>query len=157
MHASLLTTEGDLIHRDAYVEVAHEALIRNWPQLRTWIEADRAGWRTRTRLSENGRDWKNSGGDPAYLYTGARLVVAKEWEASHPGQLSSDEAEFLRCGLKQRNQQKRRRWYSTGLPLLGVFAVLGFGLKYFDLEAGKKRAVERSQKYVQHAQILVFS
>src|SRR6202035_3225845 len=50
-NASLLTTEGDLSHKDGFVEVAHEALIRNWPQLRKWIDADRAGFRTRTRLS----------------------------------------------------------------------------------------------------------
>jgi Novel STAND NTPase 1 len=40
---SLLTTKGDLTHKDAFVEVAHEALIRNWPQLRKWIDADRGG------------------------------------------------------------------------------------------------------------------
>ena len=51
-NASLLTTEGDLLSKDAFVEVAHEALIRNWPQLRKWIDADRAGLRTRTRLTE---------------------------------------------------------------------------------------------------------
>jgi hypothetical protein len=39
-------------------------LIRRWPQLRKWIDADRAGLRTRTRLTESGRDWKNSGRDP---------------------------------------------------------------------------------------------
>jgi hypothetical protein len=65
--------------------VAHEALIRSWPQLRKWIDADRAGLRTRTRLTEAARDWKNAGRDSAYLYIGARLAVAKEWEASHPG------------------------------------------------------------------------
>jgi hypothetical protein len=54
-NASLLTTEGDLTNRDAFVEVAHEALIRNWPQLRRWIEVDRAGLRTRTRLTEAAR------------------------------------------------------------------------------------------------------
>jgi hypothetical protein len=34
-NASLLTTEGDLSQKSAFVEVAHEALIRNWPQLRS--------------------------------------------------------------------------------------------------------------------------
>src|SRR3954452_9875994 len=86
----MLTTEGDVSEKDAFVEVAHEALIRSWPQLRKWIDADRAGLRTRTRLTEAVRDWKNCGRDSAYLYTGARLAVAKEWEASRPGQLSTD-------------------------------------------------------------------
>jgi hypothetical protein len=77
-NASLLTTEGDLSQKDAFVEVAHEALIRNWPQLRKWIDVDRAGLRTRTRLSEATREWENSGRDTAYLYSGARLAVAAE-------------------------------------------------------------------------------
>jgi len=62
--ASLLTTEGELGNPVSFVEVAHEELIRRSPQLRKWIDADRAGLRTRTRLTESGRDWKNSGRDP---------------------------------------------------------------------------------------------
>jgi hypothetical protein len=104
-NASLLTTEGDLSQKTAFIEVAHEALIRSWPQFRKWIDADRAGLRTRTRLTEAARDWKNAGRDPAYLYTGARLAVAKEWEALHAGELCADEAEFLRCSLEA--QEKR--------------------------------------------------
>src|SRR5271166_5533676 len=90
--ASLLTTEGDLTHKDAFVEVAHEALIRGWPRLRQWLDEDRAGLRLHHRISEVAQDWKNSGRDPAYLYTGARIAVAEEWAASHPSELSIDEA-----------------------------------------------------------------
>lgn len=105
--ASLLTTEGDLSRKDAFVEVAHEALIQSWPQLRKWIDADRAGLRTRTRLIEAANDWKNAGRDPAYLYTGARLAVAEEWAGSHPGEASSDEAEFLRCSHEAHQQREK--------------------------------------------------
>jgi tetratricopeptide (TPR) repeat protein len=105
-NASLLTTEGDLTHHDVFVEVAHEALIRNWPQLRKWIDADRAGLRTRTRLTENAREWKNAGRDPAYLYQGARLAVAEEWAGSHPGELSVEEAEFLRDSREAQRQRQ---------------------------------------------------
>ena len=38
--ASLLTTEGDLTHKDAFVEVAHEALIR---ELAAVAQVDRCG------------------------------------------------------------------------------------------------------------------
>jgi tetratricopeptide (TPR) repeat protein len=105
-NASLLTAEGDLTREDAFVEVAHEALIRSWPQLRKWIDVDRSGFRTRARLTEAARDWKNSGGDAAYLYTGARLAVAEEWAGSHAGELSGDEAEFLRCSLEAQKQRE---------------------------------------------------
>jgi len=103
--ASLLITEGDIARGDAFVEVAHEALIRSWPQLRQWIDADRAGLRSRTRLTEAAREWKNSGRDVGYLYAGARLAVAKEWEASHKGELSADEDEFLRCSFEAQKQR----------------------------------------------------
>jgi hypothetical protein len=109
--ASLLTTEGDLTRRDGFVEVAHEALIRSWSQLRKWIDPDRAGLRTRTRVTESAPEWKNSGRDPTYLYTGARLAVAEEWAASNPGELSIDEAEFLSCS---RIAQKQREATELG-------------------------------------------
>lgn len=67
-NASLLTIEGDLSQKDAFVEVAHEALVRNWSQLRKWIDADRAGLRTQTRLSESACDWKNAGRDTAWRH-----------------------------------------------------------------------------------------
>jgi tetratricopeptide (TPR) repeat protein len=103
---SLLTTEGNLSHEDACVEVAHEALIRNWPQLRTWIDADRAGLRARARLTEAAREWKNAGRDPAYLYGGARLTVIEEWAVSHPGEGTIDEAEFVRCSREAQKQRE---------------------------------------------------
>jgi len=56
--ASLLTTEGDLTHKDAFVEVAHEALIRSWPQLRQWLDEDRAGLRLHHRISEVAQEWQ---------------------------------------------------------------------------------------------------
>ena len=49
--SALLTIEADLTNQDAYVEVAHEALVRNWPKLREWIDADRDGWRKRTKIT----------------------------------------------------------------------------------------------------------
>ena len=106
-NASLLTTEGDLSRKDAFVEVAHEALIRSWPQLRKWIDADRAGLRTRTRLTEAANDWKNASRDSGYLYTGARLAVAEEWAGLHPGEASIDEAEFLRCSREAQKQREK--------------------------------------------------
>ena len=103
--ASLLTIEADLTHKDAYVEVAHEALITNWPELRKWIDADRAGWQTRARITQETREWINSARNHAFLYRGARLAVAEEWAASRSGELNPDEAEFLQ--LSREAQQQR--------------------------------------------------
>src|SRR5262249_16244178 len=39
------------------VEVAHEALIREWPLLRRWLDEDREGLQIHRRLSDDSAEW----------------------------------------------------------------------------------------------------
>ena len=90
------------------LEVAHEALIRGWPQLRTWIETDRAGLRTHLRLIDAAKEWSDAASEAkeATLYTGARLAVASEWAASHRDELGALEAPFLSASQELERQKK---------------------------------------------------
>ena len=90
------------------LEVAHEALIRGWPQLRTWIETDRAGLRTHLRLTDAAKEWADAASEAkeATLYAGARLAVASEWAASHRDELGALEAAFLSASQEHERQQK---------------------------------------------------
>ncbi|MFI8459494.1 hypothetical protein [Kitasatospora sp. NPDC085464] len=67
----LLTVEHDV------VTIAHEALVRAWPRLRTWIESDRADRLVRQSLEEAAADWERDGRDPGMLYRGERLAAAR--------------------------------------------------------------------------------
>src|SRR5262249_50087674 len=60
---------------DGYVEVAHEALLREWPRLQQWLEEDADGRKVRLHLIGAARDWDQRGREPAELYRGARLSV----------------------------------------------------------------------------------
>jgi WD40 repeat protein len=105
--ARLVTTASDpAAPGKNSVEVAHEALIRSWGQLRQWVDADRAGLRTRRRLTETAREWEHHGRDPDLLFTGARLATAREWSESHPGELSPAEVEFLAAGISAEQRKK---------------------------------------------------
>ena len=105
--ARLITTKGDPKDSgEASVEVAHEALIRGWGRLRQWVEADRAGLRTQSRLSEAAHDWDQAGREPSLLFAGARLATAREWAESHPGELSPLEVDFLAAGLTAEQNRK---------------------------------------------------
>ncbi len=90
------------------LEVAHEALIRGWPQLRTWIETDRAGLRTHLRLTDAAKEWADAASEAkeTTLYAGARLAVASEWAASHRDELGALEAAFLSASQEHERQQK---------------------------------------------------
>ena len=42
-------------------EVAHEALIREWPTLRAWLDEDRDGLRLHQHLAESAQEWAAAG------------------------------------------------------------------------------------------------
>jgi WD40 repeat protein/transcriptional regulator with XRE-family HTH domain len=87
--ARLITTDRDT------AEVAHEALIREWPTLRGWLEEDREGLRLHRRLTETAQEWDTLGRDPGVLYRGARLAQAIEWAEAHPDDVNLLEGTFL--------------------------------------------------------------
>ena len=88
-------TDESTTPQDDYIEVAHEALVRNWSKLRGWVEADRAGLRTHRRLTEDAVQWANNGRDSGFLYTGARRLIAEEWASLHRYDMNALETEFL--------------------------------------------------------------
>jgi energy-coupling factor transporter ATP-binding protein EcfA2 len=61
---------------DNQVEVAHEALVRNWPRLVGWLEDERGRIRERLRVTEAAEQWLKLGRDPGALLRGALLEDA---------------------------------------------------------------------------------
>ncbi len=87
--ARLLTVDRDT------VEIAHEALLRNWPRLRGWLAEDRDDLRVHHQLTEATAAWEAVGRDPGALYRGVRLAVAAEWAQRRPEGLTGRERAFL--------------------------------------------------------------
>src|SRR5207302_4318332 len=77
------------------VEVAHEALLREWPRLSGWLDEDQAGRRLRLHLIDAAREWETRGRDQGELYRGTRLAGAMDWTAQHTLELNELEREFL--------------------------------------------------------------
>jgi len=90
-----LAVERLLTVSEGHVELAHEALLREWPRLRSWLEDDAEGRRLHRRIAEAAREWSAGGREPSDLYRGARLAAALEWRATHEDRLRLVEREFL--------------------------------------------------------------
>jgi class 3 adenylate cyclase len=82
-------------------EVAHEALIREWPQLRGWLSQDGEGIILHRHLTEAAQEWELLERDIGSLYRGARLAQANEWSALNPNALNAHEQLFLETSNKQ--------------------------------------------------------
>lgn len=87
------------------VVVAHEALIRHWPRLRGWIDADRSALLTHSRVTTAAREWDTLDREPGALLRGARLVAALEWAGDHPDDPSEREREFLAASRTAREHE----------------------------------------------------
>jgi WD40 repeat protein/DNA-binding XRE family transcriptional regulator len=101
--ARLITTNQNT------AEVAHEALIREWPTLRAWLEADREGLRLHRHLTEAAMEWETHQYDPDGLYRGARLAQVVEWADAHSEALNIQERGFLEASQALAEQETRER------------------------------------------------
>jgi len=96
----------------ASVEVAHEALLWEWPRLRGWLEDDVQGRVLHRHLIGAAQEWAAGGRDPGELYRGARLTGALDWARDHDADLNQLEREFLdasRAAGEQEVAEARRR------------------------------------------------
>jgi WD40 repeat protein/DNA-binding SARP family transcriptional activator len=113
------------------VEVAHEALLREWPRLRAWLEEDAEGRRLHQHLIHAARDWDATGRDPGELYRGARLAAVQDWSASHQGDLNALERDFLdesRARAEQEAEGQRRTNRRLRALLAGAAGLLVLAL-----------------------------
>ena len=128
---TVLATERLVTLGDGTVEVAHEALLREWPRLVGWLEEDAEGRRLHRHLAVAARDWDATGRDASDLYRGARLAAAVEWATEHQDDLNDVERTFIRLGrvvdqaeaVAQRRTNRRLRALLSGVAGLLVFAV----------------------------------
>ena len=128
---------------DGDVEVAHEALLREWPRLRGWLEEDEQGRRLHRHLTHASRDWLTAGREPAELYRGARLASALDWIETHEQELNELEREFLaesrsQADAESERQRKANRRLRALLAGLAVLLALA-------LAAGAVAVSQRSQ------------
>ena len=97
-----------LVTSDAgVVEIAHEALARAWPRLRTWLDEDMEGQRIRQHLTAAADGWDTLGRPDSELYRGVRLTQALQWRERADTRLTATEIAFL--DVSERAEQSERR------------------------------------------------
>jgi WD40 repeat protein/transcriptional regulator with XRE-family HTH domain len=94
-----------IITSEDTAEVAHEALIREWPTLRGWLEENRDGLRLQRQLTETAKEWLEMERTPDMLYRGLRLDQAREWASTHGDELNLLEREFLTASIEAREHE----------------------------------------------------
>ncbi len=119
---------------EAFAEVSHEALIREWSTLREWVAQNREELQLGRRLVQAAQEWEGLNRDPGALLQGARLAQGEEWLLKHPA-AQSPLREFVQASVTVRAQAEERelrsqkaaatrfRWFSCALAGLLLVAL----------------------------------
>ena len=94
--ARLLVTGRDPDSGEETIEVAHEALIRGWQQLREWLNSDREFLLWRQRLRTLADIWDGSGPSEGALLRDALLREAQVRSRGRTDDLNALELAFIR-------------------------------------------------------------
>lgn len=157
----LLTFDHDPQTREPTIEVAHEALIREWKQLREWLEDGREDLLMQRRLEAAAGEWLRSGKDRSYLASGTRLTQFEEWKTRSNLALSAEEAEYLRNSIAEREamleqeaerqareqalERRSRNRLRLLVAVMTVAAVIAIGLATFAFNQSQIAQQERAK------------
>lgn len=152
----LLTFDHDPQTRSSTIEVAHEALIRQWERVRSWLDENREALRLHRRLTSATEEWNQARRDPSFLAQGVRLQQFEELGLESSIALNETEKIFLQMSidareekerLEEERQQREEELEARArqrLTLLAIFmtiaAIAGIGLAIFAFSA-QQRAV----------------
>jgi DNA-binding SARP family transcriptional activator/WD40 repeat protein len=109
-HATVLASLVEhrlVVTGDATAEVAHEALLREWPRVRGWLEEDREGRRVQRALANTAQEWDAAARDDDLLFRGSRLAAALDVADAQPAGINPLEREFLVASRAQQDAELR--------------------------------------------------
>ncbi|MEP6667105.1 MAG: WD40 repeat domain-containing protein, partial [Nocardioidaceae bacterium] len=139
---------------ESTVEVAHEALIREWPRLREWLDEDRAALRVHRRLTEAAQEWERLGRDEGALLRGVRLAEAVEWRQHNETSLNPLEREFITASQalataeRTSRERARRRLTVTAVGLSIVFLAVAAAAGLQWMRAEEQRNIAEGERGV---------
>lgn len=105
-NAHLLSFDRDPITRNGTIELAHEALIREWVSLREWLIESRTDVRMQRQLGSAMQEWDVGNRDTSFLMTGSRLRQFEEWSLNTTVTLMQDEQAFLSVSITERDHRE---------------------------------------------------
>ena len=136
------------------VEIAHDALLQAWKQLRDWLGDDQLDRALYGQVVTDADTWDGNGRDPAYLYRPGRLATvdaaAARWRdgpARYPPLPATGEAFLGAARHAARRATRRRRGVIAGLLALTVIAVSAAGIAVRDAANASRQAANAARQH----------
>jgi WD40 repeat protein/serine/threonine protein kinase/energy-coupling factor transporter ATP-binding protein EcfA2 len=157
----LLSLDSDPQSRSPIVELAHEAILREWERLRSWIDNHRDDMRQQRLLARSSEEWQAANQDASYLLRGARLEQLEAWAAETRLLLTQPERAYLDASLVERAQvatqetrrqereavlaQRSRRTLQILVAVMAVATLISVSLSILALDREQQARTARNE------------
>ncbi len=121
------------------VELVHESLIENWPQLKRWLEETGEDSFLLQQLRTVSKQWKAKNKDKNLLWQGDLVSEARKFQNRFQGEFSKLENEYLEAVFTQASRAARRK-------SILIVAIIGFLSVLATVLAGVTVIVRQAQK-----------
>ncbi len=145
----LLTFDQDPTTGKPTVELAHEAIIREWGRLRGWLEESRDDIRLQRLLNRAAGEWTDAQTDASYLLRGSRLAQFQEWAKHTRIALTHTEQEYLAASVAEERRRRARQRFVRNIALIAALVIAlimgGLALLAQDARLQAERNAARSR------------
>ncbi|WP_414572833.1 eIF2A-related protein, partial [Nostoc sp. CCY 9925] len=107
---SELQARGESENTVTVVDVAHEALIRHWPRLRSWVSENREAIHFKRKIETEAQEWLDNGKNKDYLLRGLKLAQAEDFLKTYANRfpLSSLAQDLIVVSQAEHNYQTQQ-------------------------------------------------
>lgn len=133
-----------VVNKDS-AEVAHEALIHEWPLLIRWLGENSSNNIIHEKLRDETSLWISSKRASKHLYEGFRLSEVVEYKKQSEIILADNEEEFIQASL--RRQSRKRNLQILGITFAFAALIVGLGILLRinnDLNASRNEILSQS-------------
>ncbi len=128
------------------VEIAHEAILAEWPRIAGWVDEARGAMRRHRQLAEAATEWDANGRPDSLLLSGSRLVRLSD-RSDGDLLLTASEDAYLTSSLRQAESQastaqRRRRTLMVAFGTIALVAVVLAGAALLSRNSARNSADE---------------
>ena len=126
------------------IEVAHEAMLREWRELHDALLEEREFLAAKGQLEQDVAEWQAASErlKSGTLLSGNKLLRARDWLITRPQDLSVDERQFIKASSDQELSQRRSRRAAVLVAFILILGFAGYAIYEAVKATGQSRIAE---------------
>lgn len=142
---------------DEIVELAHVALVREWRQLRAWLETDREFQTWLLRMRHASDHWRHSSYDDSALLQTNRLSDAESWLVERGKDIDESIRRYIEASVALRERRTQAELEQQQREVISLHAIVDAERRRAEAEATARSRLRRLTRWLTAAAVVAVS